>query len=44
MSNGAWMTIETCGAADQKTYEYQPPRSPLALKMPTKEPYTFACI
>lgn len=43
-SNGAWMTIETCGAADQKTYNYQPPRDPLALTMPAKQPYTFTCI
>lgn len=44
MDNGAWMTIETCGGAEQPTYDYQPPRDPLAIKMPDTKSVPFACI
>jgi hypothetical protein len=47
MSNGAWMTIETCGAvadSGQEKYMYQPPRAPMATTFPTKKAYLFTCI
>jgi len=40
----AWRTIETCQKADAKTYDYQPPRAPLATVMPAVKSVDFACI
>jgi len=37
-------TIETCQVATLKEYSYQPPRAPMAVEMPKKQTWKFACI
>lgn len=43
-ADAAWRTIETCQKEDAETYNYQPPREPMALTMPKTESVPFACI
>jgi hypothetical protein len=43
-AGAGWMTVETCGTADQKTYSYTPPRKPMATTNPTAVDYAFTCI
>lgn len=38
------MTIETCQKEDATTYNYRPPRAPMATTMPDTKPYDFTCI
>jgi hypothetical protein len=44
MSNGAWMTIETCGTTTQTNYKYVAPRAPMATTEAAGTDYTFTCI
>lgn len=41
---GARMTIEVCQLKTAKTYNYQPPRAPMATTMPATVSWDFACI
>lgn len=43
-AGAGWMTVETCGTADQKKYSYTPPREPMATKNPDPVDYDFTCI
>lgn len=43
-AGAGWMTVETCGTADQKKYSYTPPRAPMATKNPDPVEYDFTCI
>jgi len=43
-TNAAWRTIETCQTATDTTFEYQPPRAPLATTMPPTQTVDFTCI
>lgn len=38
------MTIETCQAVGTTSYDYQPPRAPMATTAPAKVSYDFVCI
>jgi len=38
------MTIETCQAVDTTTYDYVPPRGPMATAAPAAETVDFVCI
>jgi hypothetical protein len=42
--DAGWRTIETCQMATASTYDYQPPRAPMATSMPAKESVAFTCI
>jgi len=43
-AGAGWMTVETCGTADQKKYSYTPPRKPMETTNPTAVDYDFTCI
>lgn len=43
-AGAGWMTVETCGTAEQKKYSYTPPREPMATKNPDPVDYDFTCI
>jgi len=43
-AGAGWMTVETCGTADQENYSYTPPRAPLATTAPAPTAYPFTCI
>jgi hypothetical protein len=43
-ATGLLVTVEVCWPKDSKTYDYQPARAPMAVKMPDPEPWAFACI
>jgi len=38
------MTVETCQAEGSESYEYVPPRAPMATAAPTAETVDFVCI
>jgi len=40
----AWMTIETCQSIEATTYDYRPPRAPMATTWPDTESVAFMCI
>lgn len=42
--DAAWKTVETCQSEEASTYEYQPPRAPMATTLPAKVKVDFACI
>lgn len=43
-ADAGWRTIETCGTTEQATYDYQPPRAPMATTMPATLSVPFTCI
>lgn len=43
-ADAMWRTIETCQAATDTSYTYQPARAPLATTMPGTQSVPFTCI
>jgi len=43
-ANAGWRTIETCQSIEAATYDYQPPRAPMATTMPATVSVPFTCI
>jgi len=43
-ADAGWRTIETCQLETATAYDYQPPRAPMAIKMPDTVSVDFMCI